>query len=72
MSGFSRTPGFGYRPALRIGPPKSSAGRTGSPHSSHSTRNAEGNRAPQEGQRRRNSPAHAGQAAGSSSSVSSK
>ena len=61
-----------YFPALRIGPPKSWFGRTSAPHSSHSTRNADGNRAPQAGQRWRTSPSQFGHVAGISSSSSTK
>ena len=66
-------PGEGaYLPGLRIGPPKSSEGRTAAPHSSHSTRNADGNRAPQAGHRCRTSPAQLGHAFGISASSSTK
>ena len=46
--------------------PKSSASRTGAPHSSHSTANADAIGAAQAGQRCRSSPPHCGHAAGSS------
>jgi hypothetical protein len=59
-------------PGRRMGPPKSSGGRTAAPHSSHSTRNADGKRAPHEGHRCRTSAAQVGHSAGSSVSSSTK
>ncbi len=58
--------------ALRIRPPKASAGRRAVPQSSHSTAKADANRAEHEGHRQRISPAQPGQAGGSSASNSSK
>ena len=46
--------------------------RTGAPHSSHSTRNADGKRASHAGQRCRTSPPHPGQVSGNSVSSSTK
>ena len=51
--------------------PKSSFGRTGSPHCSQSTTATEENGAPQARQRRISSPPHWGQVSGSSASKSS-
>ena len=61
-----------HLPGRRIAVPKSSASRTGAPHSSHATANADGIGAAQLGQRWRSSPAHWGHAAGSSFSSSRK
>ena len=51
-------------PVLRIAVPKSSRSRTGAPHSSHSTANADAIGAAQLGQRCRSSPPHCGHAPG--------
>ena len=59
-------------PVFLIAVPKSSASRTGAPHSSQSTANADGMGAEQLGQRCRSSPPHCGHAPGSSSSPSRK
>ena len=56
------------RPARRIAPPKSSFDRSGAPHSSHSTWNADGSRASHDGHRASNVVAHWGQLVGRASS----
>lgn len=60
------------RGGLRMGPPKSSAGRNSASHSSQATANAEAILAPQAGQRTRSSPPQVGHAEGSSASSSAK
>ena len=60
------------RPGFRIGPPNASAGRNAAPQASQSTANAEEKRASHSGQRARISPPHAGHAAESCPSDSSK
>ena len=55
-SSFSACQAESYLPGLRIRTPRTSAGRTSAPHSSHSTANADGNGAAQAGQRCRVSP----------------
>lgn len=55
-----------------MGPPKSSAGRSSVPHSSHATAKAEAIGAAQEGQRMRSSPPQVGHATGSAASSAAK
>ena len=64
--------GRSQRPGRLIGPPKSSFGRSGAPHSSHSTWNADGSLASQPGQRATSVVVHCGQIVGRSVSLSSK
>ena len=62
----------GYRLPRRMGLPKSSFGRSGAPHSSHSTWNADGSRASQAGQRETSGVSHCGHTVGRSASCFSK
>jgi hypothetical protein len=57
----------GYLPLRRMGEPKSSSARRGSPHSSQSTAAIDENGALHDGQRRSRTPPHDAHVSGSSS-----